>query len=130
MDKYMTLSQEWLIAGGLLYPHVASVGCQEEWCIQCAHLAYTIYIYLLYTVSTIITSGSSTVTAYKFTISTMYTGTHQNISLSKVLKFKTQCTYGHQKNTYIYTVQKYTKMCSGKTNSCTLLIHFLCSSLL
>ena len=99
MDKDMTLSQEWLIAGGLLYPHVASVGCQEEWCIQCAHLAYTIYIYLLYTVSTIITSGSSTVTAYKFTISTMYTGTRQNILLNKVLKFKTQCTYGHQKNT-------------------------------
>ena len=46
----MTLSQEWLIAGGLLYSHVASVGCQEEWCIQCAHLACTIYIYLLYTV--------------------------------------------------------------------------------
>ena len=40
------------------------------------------------------------------------------------------CTYGHQKNTYTYTVQKYTNMCSRKTNSCTLLIHFLCSSLL
>ena len=110
MDKDMTLSQEWLIAGGLLYPHVASVGCQEEWCIQCAYLAYTIYIYLLYTVSTIITSGSSTVTAYKFTISTIYTGTHQNISLSKVLKFKHN-VHMVTKKTLISTQYKSIQIC-------------------